>query len=174
MSDLYEKIIGERGTLENLVSKIPGFRGYMEMSARRDADRMIREHIAKQYEGVINRLATIEGELLNAPGGLLHMEKTKSIKTKIEVLRRRIASDTPGYSGFFATNKIGPDELANVYAFDAAMDRYAMQLTTNLDALATAAAAAEGVAEALAVLDTTIIEAGQAYDLRDEVLKGIG
>jgi hypothetical protein len=106
-------------------------------------------------------------------GGLVHMDRSKSFRTRLDNLRRRIASDTPGYSGFFSTNKIGPDELQNIYAFDEAMLRYIEQLAKNLDSLETSVTSGEGVEAAFAQLDTTVNEAAQAYDLRDDVLKGI-
>ncbi|NJL92410.1 MAG: hypothetical protein HC915_01170 [Anaerolineae bacterium] len=108
MNDLYNKIVGNRSTAESLVSKIPGFRGYTEMSGRREADRMMREHVASRFDSLLNRFGTIEKDIVRAPGGLMHMDKSKSIRTRLEVLRRRIATDTPGYSGFLPQTKLGP------------------------------------------------------------------
>jgi hypothetical protein len=106
-------------------------------------------------------------------GGLTYLDHTKSIKTKIDNLQRRISTDMPGYSGFFASVKIGVDELAKVYAFDEAMIRYTDQISEKLDALSKAVSASEGIADALSALDAMVIEAGQAYDLRDDLLKGM-
>lgn len=172
MDDLYGKIVADRGSLESLLSKIPGFRGYFEMSTRREADRMIRDHVARQYDTLLTRYGGIESNLVRA-GGLMHMDRSKSIRTRLDNLRRRIATDTPGYSGFFATNKIGPDELQNVYAFDEAMLRYVDQFSKQMDALETGVNSGEGIDAAFSALDTTVNEAAQAYDLRDDVLKGI-
>lgn len=171
-TDLYNKIVGERGSLENLLSKMPGFRGYMDMSARREADRQIRDHVAAQYESQLVRFGNVESVMVRE-GGLLFMDRTKSIRTKLENLRRRIASDTPGYSGFFAANKIGADDLQRVYAFDESMLRYADEIALKIDGLQTAASANDGLSEALTQLDNSIQEAHQAYDLRDTVLTGI-
>jgi len=172
MNDLYNKIVSDRGTLENLASKIPGFSGYMEQSSRREADRTIRDHVAGLLQAQINRMATIERDIMSS-AGIGFMEKTKSTKTRLENLRRRIATDTPGYSGFFATNKIGPDELARVYAFDAAMVEYTDKIGEALDALGEAASSGEGIGEAISALDDVVSEAHQAYDLRDTVFNGI-
>jgi hypothetical protein len=172
MNDLYNKIVSDRGTLENLLSKIPGFSGYMEQSSRREADRTIRDHVAGLLQAQINRLANIERDIISG-SGIGFMEKSKSVKTKLENLRRRIASDTPGYSGFFATHKIGPEELAKAYAFDAAMVEYADQIGAALDELGNAASSGEGIGEALSALDSIVLEANQAYDLRDGVFNGI-
>jgi hypothetical protein len=55
MSDLYKRIVDQRGSLESLMAKIPGFRGYKEMTDRRAADRMMREHIVKLLKEQITR-----------------------------------------------------------------------------------------------------------------------
>ena len=172
MDDLYNKIVADRGTLENLASKIPGFKGYMEMSARRDADSMMRNNVAKQYETQLNRMATIESDIVRG-GGLAYMDKSKTVRTKLENLRRRIATDTPGYSGFFAKVKIGPEELQSVYAFDEAMVRYAEEVSSGLDGLANAVSANDGIEAALSDMERILTEAHQAYDLRDNVLNNI-
>jgi hypothetical protein len=172
MSDLYNRIVGERNSLEKLLEKIPGFGGYMEMSGRREADRMIRDHVAAQYQNLIDRFAGLERDILGVEGGLGHMEKTKSIKTKIEVMRRRIATDMPGYSGFFAANKIGPEELQKVYSFDESMLTYVESIGGKLDDLR-AAITGGTIPAALDALNAALEEASQAYDLRDNLLKGL-
>lgn len=172
MNDLYARIVRERGKLESLVAKLPGFRGYMEMTARRQADRLVREHVAEQLKLQLNRLPTIEKQLLDQ-GGLAYMSKTRSAKTKFQTFIDRVATDTPGYSGFFDALKIGPEDLEVVYAFDAALLDYADKFKEKLDALQDAALAGQGVDEAIRELDALTIEANEAYSLRDSVLKGI-
>lgn len=172
MDDLYSRIVRERGSLENLMARLPGFRGYMEMNARRQADRMMREHVAKQLQSQLNRLSTIEKMLLDA-GGLAHMSKTRSIKTKFQTFIDRVATDTPGYSGFFDAVKLGPDDLSVVYAFDEALLRYGDQFGEKLDALQQAATNNEGVDEVIRELDALTIEANEAYSLREETLTGL-
>lgn len=171
MSSLYDKIVGQRGSLEALMSRIPGFRGYMEMSGRREADRSVRDHLKIAFNAQINRLANIETEMINQ-GGLLHMDRTKSLKTKLQNLQARIATDTPGYSGFFAANKIGPDELEKIYAFDEAMGRYVDSIAEALDTLNTTVMSgnSDQIPTALAGLDATLMEAHEAYDLRETLL----
>lgn len=170
--DLYEKIVSQRSGLAWLTSKIPGFSGYMEMNARRTADRMIREHIASQFEQRKDRLVGLEKKLISA-GALSMMDDTKSLKIKLQTLIDRIATDAPGYSGFFAANSIGPDELENIYAFDEAMLRYTDDLDTMLDTLESAIKNDGDIEDAIAELDNLVIEANSAYDLRDDLVGGI-
>lgn len=169
--DLYQKIVSQRNGLTWLTGKMPGFAGYMEMTNRRTADRMIRDHIARQFKQRHSRLTTIETQLVSS-GGLMHMDTTKRVKTKLQTLIDRIATDAPGYSGFFAANSIGPDELEAVYAFDEAMLRYTDDIDTKLDNLENAVGGGD-VLGAIRELETLIDEADDAYDLRDDLLGGI-
>jgi hypothetical protein len=170
--DLYSKIVSNRGSVENLFARMPGFRGYMELSARRQADRMMRDHVAAQVRQQLNRLPTIEKTLLDE-GGLAYMSKTRSAKTKFQTFIDRIATDSPGYSGFFDAAKIGADDLDVIYAFDEALLGYVDKFGEALDGLLVAAAKNEGVDDAIRALDALTIEANQAYSLRENVLNGI-
>jgi hypothetical protein len=171
-NDLYSRIVRERTSLEELGTKIPGFRGYMEMTARRQADRLIRDHVANQLRQQLNRLVNIEKTLLDA-GGLTYMSKTRSVKTKFQTFIDRIASDTAGYSGFFDAVKIGEDDLAVIYSFDAALLDYEDKFGAALTALDDAAKTNTGVEDKIRTLDALTIEANQAYGLRENVLMGI-
>ncbi|MCD4686740.1 MAG: hypothetical protein K8S97_12460 [Anaerolineae bacterium] len=172
MDDLYTRIVNGRGGLENLLSKLPGFKGYVEKTARRQADRLMREHVAAKLREQLNRLAQIEKALVDA-GGLKFMSDTRSAKTKFQTFIDRIATDAPGYSGFFDAVKITDEDLQVVYAFDEALLDYVEQFKVKLAALDTAVSSGEGVVEAIRELDTLTIEANEAYSLRDGVLNGI-
>lgn len=172
MEDLYTKIVRERGSVERLIARIPGFRGYMEMNARRQADRLLRDHVAALLKTQLARLAEAEKRLLET-GGLSYMSQTRSAKTKLQTYIDRIATDVPGYSGFFDAVKIGEDDLAVVYAFDEALLDYVEKFSQSIDALYQAASTGEGIQEAIRALDALTVEANQAYTLRDNVLNGI-
>lgn len=172
MDDLYEKIKSNRRGLSWLIGVMPGFRGYMEMTTRRTADRMMRDHVASQMEQQLNRFVNIETSLVRS-GALSHLSLSKSTKTKFQTLIDRIATDAPGYSGFFAANSIGPDELEMIYAFDEAMLRYIDSIASLIDSVQSTLQSGEGTSEALAALDNLMIEANSAYTLRDDLVKGI-
>ncbi len=172
MDDLYSRIVRGRGSLEELMMKIPGFEGYMDMEARRQADRIVREHVASHLTTQLNRLPAIETTLLDS-GGLAYMSKTRSAKSKFQTFVDRIATDAPGYSGFLDAIKIGPDDLAVIYSFDQALLDYVDKFKDKLDALQDAAVMNQGVDEAIRELDALTIEANQAYNLREDVLSGI-
>ena len=172
MDDLYSRIVRDRGKMENMLARLPGFRGYMELNARRQADRMIREHVADQLQQQVTRFTAIEKTLLDA-GGLSYMSQTRSAKTKLQTFVDRVATDAPGYSGFFDAIKIGAQDLEIVYAFDKALLDYVDKIGERVSALQKAAQSGEGVDDAIRHLDALALEANEAYRLREDVLKGL-
>lgn len=172
MNDLYSRIVSERGSLERLAARVPGFGGYMDMNARRQADRLIREQVVLHLTQQLNRLPEIEKKLIDA-GGLNYMTETHSAKTKMTTFIDRVATATPGYSGFFDAVKVDAEDISVIYAFDEALLRYADQFKERLDALDQAATANEGVQEAIAELDAVTREANEAFALRENVLHGL-
>lgn len=46
MSDIYDRVKGDQNIFNQLLSRIPGFAGYVERAQRRVADKMLREALA--------------------------------------------------------------------------------------------------------------------------------
>ncbi len=169
MSELYDRIISERGSFERLVARIPGFGGYLDNKARRLADRMLRDHVSGQLALRINRLADIQKRLLDS-GGLALMSEMTSAKSKLQLYHDRVKAAVPGYSGFFAAIKIGAEELEKLYSFDEAQVRYMDEIDTAIKAVDDAVTSNAGVAEAITGLDRVTTEANEVFTLREDVL----
>ena len=173
MSELYEQIMSQKGSLENLAMKIPGFRGYQESAARRKADTMLRDHLAGEVEKVRAKFERVEKAILDA-GGLKRMSKTREIKGKIQLYADKIKSETPGYAGLWAQMKIGAKELEELYAFDEAQIRCIEKPSAQVDALQNAAVAGgKKLTKALGEMDSAAVEALDAFGQRDDVLTRI-
>jgi hypothetical protein len=168
-TDLYERIVSQRGTIAGIGERIPGYRGYMEAQVRRAADRLLRDYVVAQFERQLQRLPGIEETLMRG-GGLEWMSDTRSAKSKMQTFIDRIRTAARGYSGLFSNIKIDSDELERLYAFDEAMLRYVDQFAEGFDALEQAAASNKGIREAIAALDALTGEANQAFDLRKDVI----
>jgi len=169
MSDLYNKIVSERGSLERLVAKIPGFRGYQEGAARRQADTMIRDHIASEVDDLVRKFNRLEKRILDG-GGLKYMSKTREVKTKIQAYRDRIKTAPPKWSGMFAQVKVSPEDLEKIYAFDEAQMRYVDDIAEKIDAIENAFKADVDIEDALYDLEDKAAEANEAFQMRDDVL----
>jgi len=172
MSDLYEQIASQRGGFENLIMRIPGFRGYLDKAQRRTADRMLRDFIAGELTTRIQRITAIETALLDN-GGLQYMSETRSAKDKLQTFRDRVAAAAPGYSGFMASIKIDSEALDRLYAFDEAQLRYIDRLDEAIANLQAAADQNDGITAAVRALDQIAVEANEAFRLREDVLTNL-
>lgn len=171
MSELYDKIVNQRGSLEKLIARIPGFRGYQDKQARRTADTQLREYIASQVQQRIDRLVRLEKIILDNVG-MMHMSRTRDVKGQLQLYHDRVATAAPGYSGMWAQMKIGAEELELIYAFDEAQMRYVDLIDMALEQLEQAALNREGLEEAILNLDDAVREANDAFKLRDDLLTG--
>lgn len=168
---IYQQIVSQRGSLENLIAKIPGFRGYHEKNARREADRLLRDYLAGEIDRCVQRFVRIENKIVDA-GGLKHMSRTREVKAKLQAYAERVRTANPKYSGMFAEVKIGNDELDRIYAFDEAQIRFVTRFEEALDKLEEAVKKGDDFGDRLDVVHEAAVEANDAFALReDEILK---
>jgi len=120
MGDLYDKITEGQDPLTKLISKIPGFSGYIEKSNRRNADKLLREQIANQYTELWKRVGNLQQDFSNA-GELQHLDELETAATKLQTFIDKVSNAAYGYAGFFDAIKIKEEELAKIYQFDAAL-----------------------------------------------------
>ncbi|HVO44172.1 MAG TPA: hypothetical protein VMT34_16200 [Aggregatilineales bacterium] len=170
--NLYDRIVGQRSSLETLMARLPGYRGYKDMTDRRASDRLIRDHVVQKLRGEMDHLVQVEKKLL-ASGDLSKAALTREGKMKFQTFIDKIATSAPGYSGFYDAKKVGPDELTKVYAFDAALLDYVDKFKGVIDALSGAIDAKQGIEKAAADLETLANEALSAYSLRDDIFTGL-
>lgn len=170
--DLYQRIISQRSGFERVLARIPGFRGYTEMTARREADRMIREHIVTLLKEQMQRFIAAETRMLRQ-GGLSVATKIREAKTQFQIFIDRVNTAAPGYAGFYAAQKIGPEQLERIYAFDAALIEYVDHFRTAIEAFDAATRSGEGLDEAISKLEMVAMEANAAFNMRDNAVTEI-
>lgn len=174
-SELYHEIVAQRGKLENLVAKIPGFRGYHEKNARRQADRMLRDYLVQQFNVLMDRFVKLENKILDGGKGLKHMSRTREIKSSFQAYIDRVETAAPKYSGMFASIKIDEAALDRIYAFDEAQIRFQMKIENKLDLLEDAVKSDDGDLDtALDDLEDAVSEANEAFQLRDDEILRMG
>lgn len=170
MSALYDQIVAQRSGLRNWMDRIPGLGGYLDRKDRRQADRLIRDHIASQLEQRLNRFVSLEKRILSA-SGLSMMSESSEAKTKLQTYIAKLKAAAPGYSGFFAAVNVDDAAMERLAAFDEAQVRYVDKIDEALEALESAIAKDEGVGEAIQAVYAVADEAIQAFELREGVLR---
>lgn len=114
MARVRETIREQRNALERLGARIPGYRGYLDREARREADKLVREHGAKRLDRVVRELHEIA-----AKSALDDLEDLQELLSEVEKLRSEIRFADRGYSGFFDEVKLdAPAALDAVYEKD--------------------------------------------------------
>jgi hypothetical protein len=167
MSDIYGKIESERGALEKLASKIPGYGGYMKKEERREADRLLREEVVRAYSAQLVRLNDVPVALLEA-GQIALLDDVDRARTRLQTFIDRVRTASYGYAGLFAALKVDEAELAKLYSFDAGLLEGINGLTSAVDAVA----APETSAQAIKALIDTTDQLNATFLQREAVLHG--
>lgn len=117
VDNLTEKVQGSRNKVEALAAKIPGYRGYKQREERREADKLLRLHIARQYEKQLARLNDLQYTLTSQKRLDLVMVLERAA-TKLQLLIDRIKTASYGYTGLFDAVKVDEQALDKLYDFD--------------------------------------------------------
>ncbi|NLV74189.1 MAG: hypothetical protein GXY52_05850 [Chloroflexi bacterium] len=118
--DLNERIEESQGKIERLISGIPGYKGYKQKEQRREADKLLRLHIARQFDEQLLRMNAITRKL-SYRGKLSDITMADRAANKLQLLIDRIKNASMGYSGLFDAIKVREEELDKLYNFDLAM-----------------------------------------------------
>ena len=65
MIDILQRVMDEKDFLKKLVEKIPGFKGYVERSDRRIADKLVRESIADRFDSLWKKISAIQRQAIS-------------------------------------------------------------------------------------------------------------
>jgi hypothetical protein len=160
------------GGFEQLVAKIPGYKGYKEKELRREADKLLRDHIVNQLRTVKTQLDGLQQDLIGA-GKFDLLDETGSAATQIQTFIDRVRTAAYGYGGLFDAVKVKEDDLDRVYEFDSALLGYADRIE---NAISNARAGVEGEdARSLILMVRDLArEANTTFDERQDVLRGTG
>jgi hypothetical protein len=114
MADLFQKITDSRNLIEKIGAMIPGFKGYVDRNARRDADKMLRESVAVRLEQQWSRVSDLQRQLIGQ-GSIELVDDLEASAIKLRMLIDRIRTASYGYAGFFDAVKIQEADLVKLY-----------------------------------------------------------
>ena len=130
MTDLTSQIKDQRGGFAKILSKIPGFKGYMEKETRRDADKIVRDVVAARFTDQLDRLSELQTDMLSN-GGFEFVDDVEQSAVKLRTFIDRVKTAPRGYAGLFDAVQVKEDQLDQLYNFD-------YQLLSEADGLAMA------------------------------------
>lgn len=115
-----EQVRGARSALERLEGAVPGFAGYKEKEMRREADRLLRRHLAGGFQQQRGRITDLQTRLSDS-GQLRVVLALERCMMRLQLLIDRLKTATYGYGGWFDAVKVKEKELDALYAFDDAL-----------------------------------------------------
>ena len=169
LDDLTEKIRASQGKLEDLASIIPGYKGYKQKEQRREADKLLREHVARKYGEQLERLNRLQYDL-TAHGRLASILTLERAVMKLQLLIDRLKTASYGYAGLFDAIKVDEAALDKLYEFDQSVLEGVGQVAALLEKLAEAAKAEASTSAEANDLVTTLERLNSTFGQRQNVL----
>ncbi|MEM2874854.1 MAG: hypothetical protein QW567_02360 [Candidatus Hadarchaeales archaeon] len=120
MKSPLKKVESEKALLERISLAIPGFRGYKQKEMRREADRLIRDHIYRKLSSAKSDLREVLRQLAaNRITGI--MAELDRVIAKLDRVAELIHHAPHGYAGFFNAVKVDEEDLERMMEFDLKM-----------------------------------------------------
>lgn len=167
--DVRSTVESTKGGFENLVNKIPGYSGYKEKERRREADALLRNHLAQQFEVQWGRLNELKLQMLTGPA-MTQLDDLGRVSRRLQTLIDKIKVAAEGYTGFFDAVKVRENQLDSLYEFDNKMLAQVDELTAVVDQVQTALDGEEDVAPAVKKLNQIVSGLLTLFDKRKDVI----
>ena len=173
MDEFFQKVTSQQDPFKRLGSLIPGFKGYIERQNRRDADKVLRDTVARRFDEQWQRASQIQVDMVSN-GMIQYVDDMEKAALKLRTFIDKLSTAPRGYSGLFDAVKINEKELEAIYQYDAAFFDLAEQVGRALDNVE--ASLGDEAALPAAIRNVTSIArmAVETYNRRSEVVIGDG
>lgn len=171
MDDFFQKVTSMQDPFKKLASYIPGFGGYVERQNRRDADKLLRDTVARRFDEQSQRVSQLQSDLVSS-GMIEYVDDMEKAAIKLRTFIDKISTAPRGYSGLFDAVKINEKELEAIYQFDAAFFDIAEQVGRAVDHVEQTLGDETGLPAAIRNLTALTRLAVETYERRTEVITG--
>jgi len=168
MNDILDRISSESNFFKKLLSKLPGFKGYVEREERRNADKLLRESIAQKFEAVWQRISGLQKDAISN-GNLEIVDDLEGAAIKIRQFIDRVETASYGYAGFFDVINIEKEELDEMYKYDLVLLELEDEMNRAIDNVE-ASFGTDGLPAAIRHLVGTAQTCVDAFNERKEVI----
>jgi hypothetical protein len=169
MSDFFQKVASQVDPFKKLVSYIPGFGGYVERQNRRDADKLMRETVARRFEEQWSRVSNLQTDLVNN-GMLKYVDDAEKASLQLRTFIDKISTASRGYSGMFDAVKINEAELEKIYQYDLAFFQLCDQIKSAVDNFEASIGDESALPASIRNLTSLTRLAVETFDRRSEVV----
>jgi hypothetical protein len=173
MEEFFQKVTSQQDPFKRLGSLIPGFKGYIERQNRRDADKLLRDTVARRFDEQWKRASQLQVDMVSQ-GMIAYVDDMERATLQLRTFIDKISTAPRGYSGLFDAVKINEKELEAIYQYDAAFFDLAEQVGRALDNVEASLADETALPAAIRNLTSLARMAVETYNRRSEVIIGDG
>ena len=169
-----ERVQESERLLERLMIEILGFRGYQVREQRREADRIVRNHVYGELERSRDSLMRCFQMLSDSKVAEV-MDLMNRLIAKLDRVAEKVNRAAYGYAGFFDSVRIDAPQLDQMLIYDAQMMDMAKKLAESISTFETDLSqnkfeAARNVEQSL---DDSISQLEVAFDNRKTIIEGV-
>jgi DNA repair exonuclease SbcCD ATPase subunit len=176
MKEFTQKVVSKAqegvDAASSFLSDLPVIGDYQDKERRREADRRLRESIARSLESARKRVIEIERLLLNK-GKLTDLPYVDVAANRLQTLIDRIRTAPSGYAGFFDMETIREPELEKLHQFDQGIAATVPEIETRIDAMQQAIEGGEDYSQHLVELIRELDDLGERLDHRKEAIRSV-
>lgn len=172
MDEFFQKVTSQQDPFKKLVSAIPGFNGYIERQNRRDADKLLRDTVARRFEEQWKRTSQLQSDMVSN-GKIEYVDDMEKAALKLRTFIDKISTAPRGYAGLFDAVKINAKELEAIYQFDAAFFDLADQVGRALDNVEASLGDEAALPAAIRNVTSLARMAVETYNRRSEVATSV-
>lgn len=172
MDDYFQKVTSMQDPFKKLASYIPGFSGYVERESRRDADKLLRDTVARRFEEQYKRTSQLQEDMVSN-GMIAYVDDMEKAAIQMRTFIDKICTAPRGYAGLFDAVKINAPELEAIYQFDAAFFDLAEQVARANDNVEASMGDESALPAAIRNLTSLARLAVETYNKRSEVVTGM-
>lgn len=169
-----ERIQESEKLLERLTLVLPGFRGYKLKEQRREADKIVRNHVYEQLEQSQDDLTKCFQAFSDKRISEL-LEPMNRLLAILDRVAQKVNYASYGYSGFFDSIKIEEPELDRMLTYDTQLMDSARKFAQTARSFMEDVSQnkVENARAVEQVLETNLREMESAFDLRKSIIEAV-
>jgi hypothetical protein len=173
MDEFFQKVKSQQDPFKRLAANIPGFGGYIERQNRRDADKLLRDTVARRFDEQWKRASQIQSDMVSS-GLIAYVDDMEKASLQLRTFIDKVTTAPRGYSGLFDAVKINEKELEAIYQYDAAFFDLGEQVARALDHVEASLGDEAALPAAIRNVISLARMAVETYNRRMEVVTGDG